>query len=123
MNGVATITMDGTPLRLKFGLPAVRRIMEKMAERQIMNEGVYSDVGLAHILYAGYLNGCLMQDEVATIPFEQFYEHVENVRDSEAARQEVEAAIAAFTASRFVKQAKEKLDEAEEKKSPSTGTE
>lgn len=121
MNGVAKITIDGREVALKFGLPAVRRILEKMAQYELSDDGIYSDLGLSHVLYAGYLNGCVMKDEMAEMPFETFYNHVENLRDDETSKEQVQAAVKAFEESRYIKPLVEKLKEETEKKSLLTG--
>lgn len=121
MNGIATITLNGQAVRLKFGLPAVRRIMEKMVQYKLADDGIYSDLGLSHVLYAGYMNDCIMRDDAPAIAFEVFYDHVENLRDDEAAKIQVQEAVKAFEASRFVKAAAE-LVKPDEKKSSLNGT-
>lgn len=115
MNGIATITIDGQEVRLKFGLPAVRRIFEKMAEHQLVvskdgNEQ-YNDLGVTHILYAGYLNGCMQRDEQPVLKFESFYDIVENFAAGDHDREEIISAVRSFEESRFVKPLAVKVDE------------
>lgn len=126
MNGLAKITVDGREVVLKFGLPAIRRIMEKMLVYKLSDKTgdkeVYNDLGLSHILYAGYLNGCLMRDELPEIPFESFYTLLEDAGDDKAKEAEVVKAILSFEESKKVKRAIEKLREEVEKKSHLNGT-
>lgn len=125
MNGLAHITIAGQKVGLKFGLPAVKRIMEKMADHEMMVEGQYTELGITHIIYAGYANYCLMHDTAPVIPFNGFYEQIENI-DEEDTKQEVIAAILAFEESKYVKRVI-KANEEEKKKAmmilnQSTGT-
>lgn len=125
MNGLANITINGQAVRLKFGLPAVRRIFEKMKEHPLVvvrgDKEQYNDLGIAHILYAGYLNGCMQRDELAILSFDQFYDLVEDFAADQSGKEEITAAIRAFEESRFVKPfaGETKTDE---KKSRLTGT-
>lgn len=126
MNGLAKITVDGHQVVLKFGLPAIKRIMEKMLVYKLAdkhgNKEIYNALGLSHILYAGYLNGCLMRDELPAIPFEAFYTLLEDAPGDKDKETEVVAAIAAFEASKMVKQSIVQLKEGVEKKSHLNGT-
>lgn len=103
MNGLAQITIDAQPVVLKFGMPALRRIMLKMTEQPLIAGEHYTELGLCHVLYAGYLNACAMKDLPAKIPFELFYEYVENGED-EAIKQEIISAMQSFEDSKFVKE-------------------
>lgn len=126
MNGLAKITIDGREVVLKFGLPAVRRIMEKMLQYPLMQKSeeneIYNDLGLSHILYAGYINGCMMRDEIAELPFELFYTFIEDGADDKAIETHIVAAIKAFEDSKVLKNATDKLKEEVEKKSHLNGT-
>lgn len=126
MNGLAKITFDGREVVLKFGLPAIRRIMEKMLVYKLSDmdgeREIYNDLGLSHILYAGYLNGCMMRDELPSIPFETFYTLLEDSIDNKDLEAQVIAAIASFEASKLVKQSIENVKEEVEKKSLLNGT-
>lgn len=121
MNGLATITVDGREVVLKFGLPAIRRIMEKMLVYSLSDKDgdkeTYNDLGLSHILYAGYLNGCMMRDELPSVQFEAFYNLLEESMENKVLEKQVIDAIASFEASKVVKQSIEKLKEELEKKS------
>lgn len=123
MNGLAQITIDGQPVVLKFGLPAVRRIMLKMAEQDLMDGDYYTEIGLCHVLYAGYLNACAMRDEIAKIPFQSFYEFVEN-GDDDLIKQEIVSAMRSFEESKYVKDAlgKKKAATSQSNHVRSTGT-
>lgn len=126
MNGLAKITIDGHQVVLKFGLPAIKRIMEKMLVYKLADKDgdkeIYNDLGLSHILYAGYLNGCMMRDTLPEIPFEAFYTLLEDAPGDKDKQGEVIAAIAAFEESKIVKQSIGKLKEEVEKKSHLNGT-
>lgn len=124
MNGVAKITIDGQEVVLKFGMPAIRQIAEKTLTYPLIDDDKYNDTGIAHILFAGYINGCLMYDKLPSITFDRFYELLEGAIDNENTLTEINDAIRSFEQSKFVVAAIEKQKNGEEqKKSKATGGE
>lgn len=98
MNGLATITIAGQKVGLKFGLPALQRVTEKMKEYDLRSE-----LGTAHILFAGYLNYCMMREEAPTLQLQPFYEYAEEVEDTPEGVAELSAAVRSFQESRCVR--------------------
>jgi hypothetical protein len=124
MNGIAAITIQGEVVLLKFGLPAIRHYMEKSMTASLTAGDVYSDLGLAVILHAGYKNACLIEEIPEKFAFKDFYELVEEDYTLEGeGKDKVVAAIKAFNDSRVVKKVSERLKEAneEEQKKRSNG--
>jgi len=122
MNGIALITLDGQTVVLKFGMPALRRIAEKMAQQDLFNGEHWNDLGISHILFAGYANHCAMMDQPVVLPFEKFYSYVEDVED-DATIKEMAAAIACFVESKHVQALIDKKKATNpEMTSPSIGT-
>lgn len=120
MNGIAEITIAGQKVGLKFGLPAVRRFFEKAKEYELMKDGKYTDLGLAHLLYAGYLNLCIMKDQAAKFQFEDFYMLLEDA--TEETRIEVIEAVRSFEESKLIKPLADAADEAQKKKAEMSQT-
>lgn len=121
MNGLAQITIDGQPVVLKFGMPALRRIVEKMQQYQLITGDQYNELGISHILYAGYVNHCAMKDIPPAMEYERFYSFVEDA-DGDVV-QEIVSAIRSFEDSKHVKEAFDKKKvEKETTSEPSTGT-
>lgn len=114
MNGIAKITVAGQEVGLKFGMPAVRRFFEKAKGLDLMLDGRYTDLGLAHLMYAGYLNYCIMKDQPPHIAFDAFYDLLEN--PGEKTREEVYEAVRAFEESKFIKPLVDAKEEEEKKK-------
>lgn len=124
MNGLASITIAGQKVGLKFGLPALRRVTEKMKEFELLTEGRSNDLGMAHILFAGYLNYCIMREEVPVFQLQPFYEYVESAEDTVESTIELSEAVKSFQESRYVKKAVEgeKKKAMERMETKSTGT-
>ena len=114
MNGIAQITVAGQKVGLKFGMPAVRRFFEKTMQYELMTDNKYTDLGLAHLVYAGYVNWCIMKDQATELKFEDFYTLIEDA--DEETRVEVIAAVKAFEESKLIKPLADAADEAQKKK-------
>lgn len=121
MNGLAQITIDGQPVVLKFGLPALRQIVRKYAMVEMTVGDDYSELGVAHILYAGYLNGCAMKDTIPVLSFEKFYEFVEGVEDV-TVMQEIISSMRSFEESKAVREHLGEKKKVMEMTRPSIGT-
>lgn len=116
-NGIAKITLQGKPVFLKFGLPALRQVGEKSALYKLTygpEENLrYNDLGFAHVLYAGYVNECCRNDKLPEIPFSDFYDYVDG--SDEDTVTEIQLAITAWDNSKavedFTKSQKKNLTE------------
>lgn len=120
MNGYTEIVISDHKIGLKYGLPAIRQIAEKMQKFSLITGDSYNELGIAHIIYAGYCNECVIKDIVPTLSFNIFYEFVENAITDGDLKEKIEDTIRTFEDSRFLKSAVDKKNgEAteEEKKS------
>jgi len=103
MNGLAHITIAGQQVGLKFGMPALRRIVEKMQQFDLLEGDASNDLGVVHILFAGYLNYCAMHDTASVLAFDAFYNYVETAPDNPDTVSELRSAVKEFEESRYVK--------------------
>lgn len=103
MNGLAHITIAGQQVGLKFGMPALRRIVEKMQQFDLLEGDTSNDLGVVHILFAGYLNYCAMHDTASVLAFDAFYNYVETAPDNPDTVSELRSAVREFEESRYVK--------------------
>lgn len=116
-NGLCTIIITNQEVKLLFGMPAIRRIGDKMAKVDFIDQNTlsYTETGIAHILYAGYLNGCAANDETPVFPFNAFYSFVENaILDGQL--EQVAAAVRCFEESKVVEAFSKKAAEATDTK-------
>lgn len=114
-NGYTTIEIAGEKIGLKFGLPAVRQISEKLSTSELISNNQYNEVGIAHIIYAGYCNWCIVKDTAKEKQFEFFYDFVEDAAIN-GNIQPLQEAVKCFEESKFLKQVTEKVDEGAKKK-------
>lgn len=114
-NGYTTIVIGGETVGLKYGLPAVRQITEKLSGGNLITGNTYNEVGIAHILYAGYINNCIVKEVEAKHKFEFFYDFIEEIAISGEVEGVTEA-IKCFEESRFVKALAKQIEDISTKK-------
>ena len=118
MAGYTTITIGGQQVGLRFGLPAIKRISDKINLLSGTEEITLNLMSMVHILYAGYVNDCLANDKDPNIEFKVFYDFVEEAAMNDNLG-EIKRIIEVFANS---KEVKDKNDPKEEKKSKSLST-
>lgn len=96
--------IDGKAIGLKFGLPALRMLVEKAVEfPNIWNKHeIFNEAGWAYLLYFGYVNNCMVKEIVPELKFETFMDYVEEVAHDTELAQPLNAVIAIWAASREV---------------------
>lgn len=81
--------MNGQRVGLKFGQSAMVQFDEKQNTLPVYIDVVkggetiktFSELGLAHLLYAAYVNNCYVKNVAASITFDYFFEFVETCTD------------------------------------------
>ncbi len=124
MNGICTIELEpyksekepGKKVKLFFGLIALERFKDKVKQYRLLDSKTYSLATIAHVMYAGYINACFIDDASIDYPFSVFYEFVEATALA-GNYEPIHTAMANFEASKFVKGAAgNTANETEEKK-------
>src|SRR5665213_2489017 len=104
---ITEIDFNGKKIGLKYGLPAIRSIYEKLDKVSFLAAETYSIVSLVQIVYSGYVNYCLVKELTPEITFEDVFDWVED----NVAGSEVEKAVNAFNESKYIKKAVEVKEE------------
>ena len=79
-SGICSIEVDGENIPIRFGMPANRIIFQKFAEHpEWITGSVVDERAIVWILYAGYINACMLKDQEPAKPFEFFFELTENM--------------------------------------------
>lgn len=108
------IDIKGQKVGLKFGNYASQLFMEEIAAgRKLMIGDTLNDLGIAHVLWFGYLNNCERRKIDPVLSFEDFYDKVDESMDNP---DEVKAAMDCWSRSQVVQKA------VEESKKKSSGT-
>ena len=69
---------------LKFGMVSDRYLSEKLAGGYCFNGDDITEIGLAHIIYGGYINNCALKDIAPELTFEQVVDFIEeSINDSD----------------------------------------
>jgi hypothetical protein len=113
-NGYTTIEINGEAIGLKFGMPAIEYLAEKGKKVKLYklnDKGVpefYTHLGMAHTLYAGYVNNCQRKDADVVLEFETFYDFVDESTGNKERLDAIRNAMQVFEDSRIIAQTKDK---------------
>jgi hypothetical protein len=114
MNGICEIQLGETTLKLKFGMPAMQMIFEDLEQLAFLKSTTYQLVSIVGVVWAGYLNECILERKVPALKYEELFELIED----NASSPDLEKAMLAFNDSKMVKKL---ADMPEEEKKRSTG--
>jgi len=110
-----TLTIDNEKIGLKFGMASFRYLSEgKFVEGKSFQNNVITEIGIAHIIYSGYMNNCLVKEQEERYSFEFFVDFVELNLKNQKMMDEISNIISVWSNSDFIKQ---KSDETTKKKS------
>lgn len=108
----AQITIDDKKVGLKFGMMATREFFELMDRKKLMIGDTLNELGIAYILWFGYLNNCEVKQVDPELSFEQFYDLVEM---SASGNEEITKALEVWASTEPVKKAVAATEEAKKK--------
>lgn len=80
-SGICTITLKDKKQKIRFGIPACRNISEMLLsdiQGTYYLDGKLSELGIAKLLYFGYVNECLVAEVDQEYTYETFVEFVED---------------------------------------------
>ena len=79
-----TIKIGETEIGLKFGMHAARYLSQKLDNGFCFDGDSITEIGIAHVVYAGYLNSCAVKDMKPGLTFEEVVDFVEtSVNDAD----------------------------------------
>ena len=111
-----TIIINDTKLGLKFGMASFRYLSDKFVEGKAYSNNELNEIGIAHILYSGYYNNCLIKDVVPEYSFESFVDFIEANLNNEQVLEDIKSVIQVWSQNEFLKtQEVEKKPEAKKK--------
>lgn len=80
-SGYIAIEFKGLKVGIKFGMYANEQIVRKISDPDsgaLLEDGSFSTVGVAYMLYYGYWNNCLAKEIPKAYTFEDFLEYTED---------------------------------------------
>ena len=111
-----TITINDQKVGLKFGMASFRYLSGKFVEGISFNNGELTEIGIAHLLYGGYYNNCLVKDVVPEHTFEYFVDFIEiNLKNADFLA-EVSQVLKIWSESDMVKKTTEAAKEEDQDK-------
>jgi hypothetical protein len=79
-----TITINDQKVGLKFGMASFRYLSDKFKDGISFENGELNEIGVAHLVYSGYYNNCLVKGVLPELTFENLVDYVEvNIMKSE----------------------------------------
>ena len=102
-----TITIDQDKIGLKFGMASFRYLSDKLVDNVSFNGNELNEIGIAHILYSGYYNNCLVKNVDVALTFEYFVDYIESNINNEQFITELTSVISVWSDSDIIKQTQE----------------
>jgi|LakMenE18May11ns_1017448.scaffolds.fasta_scaffold9218476_1 hypothetical protein len=115
-----TITINDKKVGLKFGMASFRYLSDKFVDGISFENGELNEIGVAHLVYSGYYNNCLVKGVLPEMTFENLVDYVEtNILKNEFL-EELKEIIKVWGESDMIKSnvaASEEVDDKAKKKS------
>jgi hypothetical protein len=100
-----TITINDQKVGLKFGMASFRYLSDgKLVEGKSFVNNELNEVGIAHILYSGYFNNCLVKDVEPSLTFEDFVDFIERTLMNKESIEPITNAIKVWADNDLIKQ-------------------
>lgn len=79
-----TINIEDKEIGLKFGMYAARYLSTKLTNEFCFQNDEITEIGISHVIYAGYLNNCAIKDIKPELTLERVVDFVEgSVKDAD----------------------------------------
>lgn len=100
-----TLTINDEKIGLKFGMASFRYLSEgKFIEGKSFQNNIITEIGIAHIIYSGYMNNCLVKEIEELYSFEFFVDFIEHNIKNTKVMSEIKNIINIWSNSDFIKQ-------------------
>lgn len=98
-----TILIDDKKIGLKFGMASFRYLQGKFIDGIAFENNSLNEIGIAHILYSGYYNNCIIKDIELEYSFEYFVDFIESNLSNENTLNEISNCIKVWSENDFIK--------------------
>ena len=115
-----TITINDKKVGLKFGMASFRYLSDKFVDGISFENGELNEIGVAHLVYSGYYNNCLVKGVLPEMTFENLVDYVESNIMKNEFLEELKEIIKVWGESDMIKSnvaASEEVDDKAKKKS------
>lgn len=98
------LLIDEQKIGLKFGMASFRYLQDKFVDGIAFKDNELNEIGIAHILYSGYFNNCIVKDVVPELTLEFFVDWIEQNLNNEEAINDIKRIIEMWSSNEFIKQ-------------------
>jgi len=110
-----TITINDQKVGLKFGMASFRYLSDNFKDGISFNDGELNEIGIAHLVYSGYYNNCLVKGVLPEITFENLLDYIEaNIMKNEFL-EELKKVISVWGDSDMIKSSVQAIEEVQDK--------
>ena len=99
-----TITINDEKVGLKFGMASLRYLTKYLSDDFTNDENDLNEIGIAHILYSGYYNNCVVKLQKPSYTFENFVDWIEENQQNDSVKEEIKEAISVWSQNEYIKQ-------------------
>jgi len=99
-----TITIDDKKIGIKFGMASFRYLSEKFSTGVGFENNELNEIGIAHIIYSGYYNNCLIKEVVPEYNLEFFVDTIEKNLKNESFLNQIQEIIKLWSENEFIKE-------------------
>jgi hypothetical protein len=99
-----TLTIDDKKIGIKFGMASFRYLSEKFSTGIGFENNELNEIGIAHILYSGYYNNCLIKEVVPEYNLEFFVDTIEKNLKNESFLTQIQEIVKLWTENEFIKE-------------------
>jgi hypothetical protein len=96
-------------------MASFRYLSDKFVEGKAYTNNELNEIGIAHILYSGYYNNCLIKDTEIEHSFESFVDFIEANLNNEGVLSDIKDIIQIWSQNEFLKTKEEPNQEAKKK--------
>ena len=98
-----TITVFEEKLGLKFGMASFRYLQDKFVSGKSFVGNELNEIGIAHIIFSGYYNNCLVKETDIKYDLEYFIDWIERNITNQDALNQIKNVIELWSANEFIK--------------------
>lgn len=110
-----TISIKTKTIGLKFGMASFRYLQGKLVNGKTFMDNELNEIGIAHILYSGYYNNCLVKEIDLEYKFEDFVDWIETNINNQQVLDDIKSAMDIWASNEFIKN-QNKSEETKKKK-------
>lgn len=104
---MTTLKLENQEIGLKFGMYSARYLSTKLSNGYCFDGENLTEIGIAHVVYSGYLNYCAVKDEPSKVTFEQIVDYVESSISDASKVDALTSVVKVWSESQVIKSAQE----------------